>query len=57
MRGCAVFCPEQQRLEAFVKKLRVALLLGFAALGMAGSLSACVVEEGHGWRHEHRDWR
>jgi hypothetical protein len=43
--------------EAFVRKLRVALLLGFAALGMAGSLSACVVEEGHGWRHEHRDWR
>ena len=42
-----------------MRKLRVAFLFGLVALGMAGSLSACIIEAGHehSWRHEHRDWR
>jgi len=34
------------------------LLLTLVGLGVAGSLSACVIEDDHGggWHHEH-DWR
>jgi hypothetical protein len=47
--------------EQTMRKLRAALFLTLIGIGMAGSLSGCIIEDedrggGGGWHH-HRDWR
>jgi hypothetical protein len=38
-------------------RLKAVLFLAVVGLGLAGSLSACVIEEdGHGGWHDHHDW-
>jgi hypothetical protein len=34
-----------------MRRLTVALFLALVGLGLAGSLSACVIDDGGGWHH------
>jgi hypothetical protein len=40
-----------------LRKIKITLLLALIGIGVAGSLSACIIEDdGHGG-HERHDWR